>query len=269
MAGTVFHFARMRWRMALLPGSIGVLLALFLVAPGSLMAKFHGAMTGLCAQRPDHSIFIGGVQLPLEARMGGIFAGYLMGMVYLFILGRAQAGLLPSGDVLWTLLGFVAIMGLDGLNAVAHDLGGGLYQPSLGLRLATGLLAGYALVALSWPVVDFVLWKDWQRIRSLESRKELLGGLVLLGVFYLLTTSGLPILLYPVSMFMVAGVLASFTYANTYVLALVTGRRRRYRTWEECTGLLLAGLFLTVVELAALGLLRTYMEAELDVRWVV
>jgi len=124
-------------------------------------------------------------------------------------------------------------------------------------------------VALSWPVVDFVLWKDWQRLRSLESRKELLGGLVLLGLFYLLATSGLPILLYPVSMFMVAGVLASFTYANTYVLALVTGRTRRYRTWEECTGLLLAGLFLTAVELASLGLLRAYMEAELGVRWAV
>lgn len=269
MAGTVFQVGRARWRAALLTGGVGLSLALFVAAPDTLMAKLHGAMAGLCAQRPDHSIFIAGVQLPLEARMGGIFAGYLLGMVYLFILGRGRVGLLPSGGVLWALLGFVALMGLDGLNAVAYDLGGGLYQPGLGLRLATGLLAGYALVVLSWPVVNFVLWKDWQRLRPLESREELLGGLVLLGLFHLLTVSGLPVLLYPVSLFMVAGVLASFTYANAYVLALVTGRVRRYRTWQECTGLLTAGLFLTAMELAALGLMRAYMEAELGVRWAV
>src|SRR5437667_11233498 len=34
-------------------------------------------LNGVSAQRPTHSVFLGGEQLPLEARMGGVFLGFL------------------------------------------------------------------------------------------------------------------------------------------------------------------------------------------------
>src|SRR5712692_1638021 len=49
----------------------------FLALPGSLLEKLQALAAGVCAQRPSHSYFFDSAQLPLEARMGGIFAGFL------------------------------------------------------------------------------------------------------------------------------------------------------------------------------------------------
>src|SRR5205823_4373449 len=139
-----------------------------------LADKLRTLAAGLCAQRPGHSYFLGDVQLPLEARMGGIFAGFLIGVLYLLWAGRARAALLPPPGVQALLLGLMGVMALDGTNALAYDLGlPSLYPPHNALRLATGLVCGLALSLLAVPVLAGALWQDWDADRSLESAGEL------------------------------------------------------------------------------------------------
>ena len=131
----------------LLLAGLGLALVGFLLLPGSLATKLQTLVAGVCAQRPAHSYFMGGVQLPLEARMGGIFAGFLVGVLYLLWANREQAGLLPSAPLQALLLGFVGLMALDGTNALFYDTGWpSLYPPQNPIRLATGLLAVWR-----WP----------------------------------------------------------------------------------------------------------------------
>ena len=254
----------------LLLGGLGLALVGFLLLPGSLADRLHAIAAGVCAQRPEHSYFLGGVQLPLEARMGGIFAGFLVGVLYLLWEGREQAGLLPPAPLQALLLGFVGLMALDGTNALLYDAGWpALYSPNNALRLATGLLCGLALALLAVPVLSAALWRDWDPEPSLASLGELGWALCLLALVQLTTMSGIAALLYPVALLMVLGAVVAFAVGNTYAVVLVTRQERRASTWGEALNPLLAGVLISVGELAALAAFRYWAEAALGVRWVV
>src|SRR5260370_7987811 len=61
------------------------------------MEALRALLYGVSAQRPSHSVFLGGEQLPLEARMGGIFLGFLCALALVAVLGRMPAGQPPPG----------------------------------------------------------------------------------------------------------------------------------------------------------------------------
>src|SRR5438552_4093285 len=93
--------------------------------------------------------------------MGGLFLGYLICILYVLVLGRARATLLPRGNTALVLLVGVAATCLDGLNAYFADIGlPHLYAPSLTLRLATGLAAGFGVAAFTLPVIAGSLWAE-------------------------------------------------------------------------------------------------------------
>jgi len=254
----------------LLLGALGATLLGFLLAPLPFLDKLQALAAGVCAQRPDHSYFLGGVQLPLEARMGGIFAGFFVGVLYLFWADRARAGLLPPPALQGLLLGFVALMGLDGVNATLYDLGAPhLYAPQNALRLATGLLCGLATALLAVPVLASALWKDWDVEPSLASAGELLGPLCVLGMIQAATMAAVPALLIPIALVIVAGLLAAFTVGNTYAVVLLMRREGRATSWREALNPLLGGLLVAFYELLALAALRVWAETTLGARWPV
>jgi uncharacterized membrane protein len=254
----------------LLLGALGVSAVAFVVAPGTLVHKLHALAAGVCAQRPDHSYFLGGEALPLEARMGGIFAGFLVGVLYLFWAGRDRAGLLPPPAVQGLLLGLVALMGLDGLNALAYDVGGpALYAPQNALRLATGLLCGLAVALLAVPVLAAALWRNWDVEPSLASPAELAGPFCLLALIQVATMSGLAILLVPVALVDVFGLIACFAVGNSYALLLLTRQEGRATGWREASAPLVGGVLVAVVELVALAAFRGWAETTLGARWPI
>ena len=115
-------------------------------------------LNGVSAQRPTHSVFLGGEQLPLEARMGGIFLGFLSAVALVVVLGRLRASEPPRGALGLACWALVALTGIDGLNAFLSD--GNLphlYPPTTALRLLTGLGAGLAVGLMSVPVVSSVV----------------------------------------------------------------------------------------------------------------
>ncbi|HLI29327.1 MAG TPA: DUF2085 domain-containing protein [Chloroflexota bacterium] len=253
-----------------LAGLVAAALAGFALAPGPWPDKLALLAAGVCRQRPDHSYFLGGSQLPLEARMGGLFAGFLVGVFWLWCSGRERAGLLPPRGLQAVLAGGVALLALDGTNALLYDLGlPALYPPHNALRLATGLLCGLALALLAAPVWAAALWRDWDLEPSVAHPRELLAPLALLGLIYAATVSGQGRLYYPVASVLLLGVLAAFTLANSYALALLLGRQGQARTWGQALTPLLGGLLVSLGELAALAALRYGLAAALGLEWPV
>jgi uncharacterized membrane protein len=254
----------------LLLGALGATLLGFLLAPLPFLEKLQALSAGVCAQRPDHSYFVAGAQLPLEARMGGIFAGFLVGVLYLLWAGRERAAFLPPPALQAGLLGLVGLMGADGLNALLFDLGlPALYTPQNAIRLATGLLCGLALALLAVPVLSGSLWREADPEPSLGSAAELAGPLCLLGLVQVATMSGVPALLYPVALLMMVGVIVAFGVGNTYAVVLLTRAERRARTWGDTFNPLLGGALISLYELLALAALRYWAETAVGATWPV
>ena len=79
----------------------------------TLLSVLWAIAFGICPQRPGHSLFLGGRQMPIEARMAGIFGGCVIGAAYFWALGRGRAMRLPGRAMTIMLMGFVALMGVD------------------------------------------------------------------------------------------------------------------------------------------------------------
>lgn len=219
------------------------------------MALLFSLVYGLNAQRPGHSLFIAGTQLPLEARVGGIFSGLLISLCYFVLLGRVRSVRYPRGAIAVALLSFVVLLSADGFNALLFDLGRPhLYPPSNPLRFATGLLCGLTLAAFALPSIASILWLEAEWEAPIETVGELAAGVVVLSVVWLLVVADLWYLLYPAAVLLVAGAVLPFTLANVYVLGLL--RRWSARSWRDALTPLAISVGLALVELQALSLLR-------------
>lgn len=228
-------------------------------------------LNGVSSQRPSHSVFLGGEQLPLEARMGGIFLGFLCAVALVVVLGRLRASQPPGGALGWACWALIALTGLDGLNAFLFD--GNLlhlYAPNTTLRLLTGLAAGLGLGLVAVPVVASVVWShatDDASDASIEDPVELLAGLALAGLVGALVLAGVGVMLWPVALAMLAGVLVAFGVANLYVIVLVSGRIRQALSMADLRGGLLSSVGLALLEMGGLAVLRGFLASAFGFSW--
>jgi uncharacterized membrane protein len=223
---------------------------------------------GVSAQRPSHSLFVGGQQLPLEARMGGIFVGFLCALALVAFLGRLRARQSPGGLLGLACWALVALTGLDGLNAFLFD--GNLphlYAPNTLLRLATGLGAGFGLGLLAIPVVAGVLWPSTEEDASVEDGIEFATGLALAGLVGGLMLAGVSVLLWPLALLMLLGVLVAFGMGNLYVLVLVSRPHADGLAASALRGLIVSSLGLALLEIVGLSALRAWLATSLGFTW--
>ncbi len=135
------------WYVILIAGVVA-----FLAVPGGFAEKSRVVLHGLCAQTPTHSFSFDGLLLPFDGRMTGIYGGTLVTLAYLAVRGRLFAWGNPPLRIVLTLLGFIAVMAVDGFNSLLLDLGlWHPYEPHNELRLITGFATGISLAAvLAW-----------------------------------------------------------------------------------------------------------------------
>jgi hypothetical protein len=213
---------------------------------------------------------MGGEQLPLEARMGGIFLGFLCAVALLSLLGRLRASQPPGGALGLACWALIALTGIDGLNAFFFDGSlAHLYTPNTELRLLTGLGAGLGVGLMAVPVVADIVWARPQEEASIEDPLELLGGLALAGLVGALVLAGVGVLLWPVALAMLAGVLVAFGVANLYIVVLATGRIHRAVSFADLRGGLMSSLGLTLLEIGGLSALRSFLVATYGFSWGV
>ena len=212
---------------------------------------------GICPQRPTHSLFLGGQQMPIEARMGGMFGGFVIGAVFFAAQNRGRAWRTPSGPVAVVLVGFMLLLGFDGLNAFFYDLRWPhLYTPDLSLRLGTGLLTGLTFAGFLVPAFNSTVWQTGVDESPLRGPHDLLWAIAWLGVYFVAARSGAAWLLYPVSLIAVAGVPLLLGAVAMLVTAAVLKRSNQAAHWRELVPLAFASLLLVVVALGAVSAVR-------------
>lgn len=238
-----------------------VLLALvppLAVTPRDWVARATFVLSGICPQRLAHSYTLAAVQLPIEARMLGIFAGFTLGVLELATIGRHRSTRWPRRPLAFVLLLGFATMAFDGTNALFYDLGlPHAYAPDLRLRLATGLLAGIALAFGLVPGLAEVLGIA-PADASADPRWRDLGWTYALALLFgLLVPSGWPPLLIPAATVAEGGVLLVLCLTNGLALAGFASARHIARgTWPREWALGAGAAALAAAELLVFALLR-------------
>lgn len=213
---------------------------------------------GVCGQIPGHSFIIGGRQLPLCARCTGTYLGALLGFLGLVALRRWRASGLPPSEVLASLVGFVVLWSIDGLNSFLALFPNAphLYEPHNLLRFITGILNGLALNIIVYPVFNFLLWKEANTGRVIRNFRELGYLLIPAALVIWIVQTQASFLLYPVAALSILGVLAMLTLVNTMIVLIVTRRDSKAQSWRDAFLPLMLGLLAAFFELGALGLLH-------------
>lgn len=203
------------------PALVLAALVAFIAMPGALPQKLLWLMGGVCGLRPAHSYFAGGVQLPLESRMVGIYAGFSLSLMVLLTCRRGGARRLARWPTVVLLTLFFGSMAFDGINSTVYEFGGPfLYAPSNLGRLITGLLAGTAMApALLWIVnLAAAPLDDGNERLVVRSVWELAPLLALNGLLGAMVLSGQPFGYYPIALLSVGGIVATMALAVLLVL---------------------------------------------------
>jgi uncharacterized membrane protein len=154
----------------LLPLLVLVVVMGFALAPGTLPDKLLWLMGGICGLRPAHSYFAGDLQLPIEARMVGIYGGTMLTLLLALAARRVGARRPGSPLVLALLALFFGSMVFDGVNSTLITLGlPHLYETTNLHRIITGLLSGIAIAAQHRAVIHpgfFLCYNNPQRQRG-------------------------------------------------------------------------------------------------------
>lgn len=244
-----------RWRLLLAAGG-GVLLviAILLALPGDIASRTHLALHGLCAQRPSHSLTLGGRVLPMDARMTGIYLGAATTIAVLTVTRRSRAARMLPVPVLAALALFVLAMAADGFNALLVDLHlPHPYEPHNLIRLVTGLLAGTSLGVGLVYLFAVSMWIDADPGRPAVSHaRELVLPLLIAGSLGLLALTGWPILYAPYAIGLLGAALIVFWVLAMVLVALFTNRAWRFRTFGQMAGV--AGVA-WIAAIAMIGLL--------------
>jgi uncharacterized membrane protein len=239
-------------------GFATMVLAAFLIAPGDIASKTHVALHGLCAQRPSHSLQIGGTMLPMDARMTGIYLGAAASVTWLAATRRLRATRVPSLPVVVLLASFVVALAVDGFNALLVDLRfPTLYEPSNIIRLATGVLAGTALGVALGHLFASSIWIYGDRERAVVMKPvELLAPIGVSGAIAVLALSDVPLLYAPFAIGLLLAAVGVFWLLGIVFVTLLAQRGWSCRTWCDLSPLALASLVAAIVTVGALSWLR-------------
>jgi uncharacterized membrane protein len=176
---------------------------------------------GLCHQLPERSFFGGGVQVPVCARDTGIYVGFIVSLLLIAYLQRRAAGL-PSAWMAALLGLFVLSMAIDGITEYA-----GIRGTTNEIRLVTGLLAGYAMGALSVPLINDQLWTRPSAEQVLGRPRVLAWWLLSLPATFVLLWFGGDIFGIAYPLLVALAILATLTAVNLIIVTMLPAFEHR------------------------------------------
>lgn len=212
----------------------------------------------VCHRITDRSFVIAGRQLPLCARCTGMYLGVILAFTVLGLSGRRRWAAMPPLRVILILIGFVAFMGIDGLNSYSHFFPNTphLYEPQNSLRLVTGMGAGLTMGIILFPALAQTLWREQDPRPAVRSLSELTGIVFLAGVIVALVLSNQPTLLFVLGLASAAGVLLVLTAINTTGLLILTRRDALAEGWHQALLPLSVGLLLALIQIGVISFVR-------------
>lgn len=259
MAGSRLLTIRTRpWARRLVIAAAYALILTYLAGtPAGLWEKADLVGYAICHRIPSHSLAVNGRPLPLCARCSGTFLGAMVAVGTFWLLRRRHSEL-PPLRILLILLGFTAMMVLDGLNSYVGLLpfGKPVYTPSNAGRLLSGTLHGLMIGSAVYPIAVGTLFRTGRPEPVLKNLAELAGlVLIALGLAALALTGWAPVL-YALGLISTVGVVAILTLINTTMVVIAVHHENQAESARDLILPVLMGLALSLALVGAIDIVR-------------
>lgn len=109
----------------------------------------------VCHQLDLRSLAFGDILTPLCSRCAGIYIGFMIAAIILFIMFRKKQNNLPPLYALIILAAFFLSTIIDGLASYS-----GLYMTNNIIRFSTGFLCGASIMTILYPVFNFQYYRE-------------------------------------------------------------------------------------------------------------
>jgi uncharacterized membrane protein len=218
---------------------------------------------GLCHQLPARSFFgAGGHQVPVCARDTGIYIGFVLSFALIALIdrGRRRSGL-PAWPALVLAGLFVAVMAWDGVTSYA-----GLRATDNAIRLITGLLAGWALPVIVYPLVTGSLWRRSSPDRSLSGTLDIVMWVLPIPAAFALVWWVMPLLGVWYPLLVVAAVMATFVGVNMVIALLPSRFDRSFERVRDAWVPMIVAFALSAAEIGLAAWLRIFLQSLAGVR---
>ncbi len=136
----------------------------------------------VCHQIPSKSLTFGNITLPICARCSGIYMGFLVTAIILFLFYKKRESSLPPLWVMVILIIFILSTIIDGFLSYLN-----LMPTNNNIRFITGFLCGSGIMAIVCPIFVFQYYEETNNRRIFKRPLNFIIYIVIISSFITLT----------------------------------------------------------------------------------
>ncbi len=170
----------------------------------------------VCHQLPERSFSAGSMVIPVCARCEGIYIGFFVSAVFLFLMFRRKESDLPRVYIVIILCLFIISTVIDGGLSYL-----GAIKTNNILRYLTGFLSGTGSMAIVYPVFNFQYYREPGYVRIFNRTWQFLVFLAVNAVFILAGLAGSRVINLVFYFVAFISVIFTFYFINLLILVLI------------------------------------------------
>ena len=170
----------------------------------------------VCHQLPERSFHAGSLIIPVCARCEGIYMGFFISAIFLFIMFRRKECDLPRIYIVIILCLFIISTVIDGGLSYL-----GLVKTNNILRYTTGFLSGTGSMTIVYPIFNFQYYREPGYVRIFNRTWQFVVFLAVNGVFIFAGLTGARIINLVFYFTAFISVIFTFYFINLVMLVLI------------------------------------------------
>ncbi|MEQ8169480.1 MAG: DUF2085 domain-containing protein [Candidatus Eremiobacterota bacterium] len=175
---------------------------------------YHFLGYASCHQMIDRTIFFGSRPMFVCVRCSGIYAGYVISCLFIYLTGKNKARFFPEKSVIITGIIISSLIFIDVGSVIA-----GFRHGANDIRLITGLMAGMSLPFLVFPAINRLLSYNSGEDKKIINGLKPFAGLILLNcLIFFLFKSGKDFLFWPFFLLTGAGFILLYLNLNSILI---------------------------------------------------
>jgi len=170
----------------------------------------------ICHQLSSRSLDIGNLYLPVCSRCSGIYIGFTVSAVILFIMFRKRENNLPPAYIIVISCLFIFSTVLNGILSYLTPLSTGNNA-----RFITGFLCGASAAVILYPIFVFQYYKKSKNIKIFSSPVKFIIHFIILAVFIAVVLARINFLDYFFYYLTAFSIIFTFYFVNLVIILLV------------------------------------------------